>query len=720
MKGFRNIILIPTYNEKESIGGLLVTLLSLYPEIEIWVIDDNSPDGTRDIVEEIISENPRVRLIKRDSKEGLGAAYKHALSLIKKEDNIGSILTMDADGSHDPNSVGGIFSALDKFDLSVGSRYVNGGKIDGWDKKRLFLSWGGNIYVRTIIGFPIKDSTAGFNAFRKSILDKVDLEKISSFGYSYQIEFKNALVEAGATFTEVPITFTERKLGKSKVSVQIVAEGILTPLYILIEKIKRLTLKKYAVGFFMLFALFFATYKLTESPSVWYDEGVYFQVAQNVSHGQIDGLIESPDNIKKVSELTVGYPLIYPLALILKVFGSNIFIARLFMALWIMLLVVVGYRLSRRSFGSGVALFTIALVATFPPLYGNGKSILGEVPGLVYLLASLLFLHRATGKVSTNKNFSLIITGVFAGLCIVTKPIFILLVPAMLCAIFVARKRQIFSYKNIFTIILSAMVPFIVWLFVQFKGASISTIIGFYSNPQPGELFSMISVNLKNIFSDVGLLYLVFALIVWSVSVWLRFRRKIKMDVVEIAGFVFSILIFVAFLRTAGYYRYLFPAQIVSLVYFSNSIAVIFESIRGKMKLSNLFEATIIPVLIVLLFFAGTYQLMFRSWVADYYTSHKTEFWINYFENNTPQNVLFYDVPEVAMFLKSNNYSQYLNLAPAAGITVGKDNIVLLKKASFDEVFMKISDYEDMKKDLEKYYRITDSPYKYVILTKNK
>jgi hypothetical protein len=292
------------------------------------------------------------------------------------------------------------------------------------------------------------------------------------------------------------------------------------------------------------------------------------------------------------------------------------------------------------------------------------------------------------------------------------------LLPALLIAACMHRKRG-FSAKDLLIFVVSIILPCIVWAIVQFQGAPLKEILGFYANPQPGSLISSLATNLKNLFSDVGLLYLVVALILWISSVWIRIKKEITIDIAEVTAFAFSLLITLAFLRTAGYYRYLFPAQIVSLIYFPNSLATIFGSIRSRMNLSSLFETTIIPMLVIFLFVAGTYQLMFKSWVADYYDSHKTEFWKEYFEAHQPKNALFYDTPEVALFMKGDAYSQYLNLAPAAHISLGDRNISLMKRGRFDEIFIKSSDYEDMKERLARFYHPVDTPYKYTILERN-
>ncbi len=207
---------------------------------------------------------------------------------------------------------------------------------------------------------------------------------------------------------------------------------------------------------------------------------------------------------------------------------------------------------------------------------------------------------------------------------------------------------------------------------------------------------------------------------VWIVSLVIRYRVGQKANPVEIAAFVFSLLISLAYLRTAGYNRYLFPAQIVSLIYFPETVSHVFFLIRRKLKLSILFQSTLLPIGVLILFVAGIYQLMFHSWVANFYNSHKTEYWQSYFKKVQPQNILFYNVPEVAIFDKSGSYSQYIELAPSAGISVGKDNKALLEKGGFDSIIMVSTAYDDMKSSLDKLYHPVETAYKYTILARNK
>jgi len=232
----RTVIIVPTYNEKDTIIGHLESIVSLYPDIEVLVVDDNSPDGTGALVENFRIKHSQVALMKRQSKNGLGEAYKSALSKLVRDESIEYILTMDADGSHDPKYISPMLHALIDYDLVVGSRYVHGGGVSNWDMKRRFLSKVGNLYSRFLLNISINDLTAGFAGFSRKILQKVDITSIASDGYAYQIEFKYRMVKAGARVKEVPIIFAERIAGRSKMNYKIIIDGLFIPLRIFIHR----------------------------------------------------------------------------------------------------------------------------------------------------------------------------------------------------------------------------------------------------------------------------------------------------------------------------------------------------------------------------------------------------------------------------------------------------------------------------------------------------
>ena len=219
------LVCIPTYNEIENIEKIIPKILSMDDEIEVLIIDDNSPDGTGDKVEEMMSENKRIHLIKRPGKMGLGTAYVEGFKYAIKN-NFDLVFEMDADFSHDPNTIPSFLEAIKDNDLVLGSRYINGINVLNWPMKRLLLSYFANVYTKIVTGMKINDATGGFKCFRIEVLKSIDLDKIKSNGYSFQIEMTFKAWKKGFRIKEIPIIFMDRQLGTSKMNKKIIHEAI--------------------------------------------------------------------------------------------------------------------------------------------------------------------------------------------------------------------------------------------------------------------------------------------------------------------------------------------------------------------------------------------------------------------------------------------------------------------------------------------------------------
>jgi len=221
----RTLVIIPTYNEKDNIRSVIELVLAQAADIDLLVVDDNSPDGTGGIVSEIAKINPRVQLLSRAGKLGLGTAYiagfKWGLSR-----GYGLLVEMDADFSHDPREIPNMQKAAGDADLILGSRYIYGVRVVNWPLSRLFLSRGASYYVRIITGLPVHDPTGGFKCFRRRVLETINLDAIRSNGYAFQIEMTYEAWVKGFRVKEIPITFTDRYAGQSKMSSQIVREAL--------------------------------------------------------------------------------------------------------------------------------------------------------------------------------------------------------------------------------------------------------------------------------------------------------------------------------------------------------------------------------------------------------------------------------------------------------------------------------------------------------------
>ncbi|MFN3339110.1 MAG: polyprenol monophosphomannose synthase [Dietzia sp.] len=223
----RTLVIIPTYDERDNLPGVVERLLASSPDVAVLIADDNSPDGTGEVADRLAAEDARGRInvLHRGGKQGLGAAYIAGFRW-GLERGYTVLVEMDADGSHPPERLPVMLAAVDAgADLAIGSRYVPGGGVVNWPWRRHVISRGGNVYSRIMLGVGIKDITAGYRAYRSESLARLDLDAIESKGYCFQIDMTWRLLNNGGTVVEVPITFTERTVGQSKMSESIFREA---------------------------------------------------------------------------------------------------------------------------------------------------------------------------------------------------------------------------------------------------------------------------------------------------------------------------------------------------------------------------------------------------------------------------------------------------------------------------------------------------------------
>jgi len=220
----RTLIIIPTYNEAENILRIVPEILSVAPDIDVLVVDDNSPDGTSEAVRKMGASDHRVHLLLREKKMGLGTAYVAGFKYALAHD-YDYVFEMDADFSHDPKEIPKMLSAMERCDLVIGSRYINGVRVLDWPMKRLLLSYFANVYTRIITGMPVRDATGGFKCYRRKVLESIDLDRIRSNGYAFQIETNFKAWAGGFRVCEHPIVFVDRRLGTSKMNKGIIYEA---------------------------------------------------------------------------------------------------------------------------------------------------------------------------------------------------------------------------------------------------------------------------------------------------------------------------------------------------------------------------------------------------------------------------------------------------------------------------------------------------------------
>ncbi|MBI5215666.1 MAG: polyprenol monophosphomannose synthase [Ignavibacteriae bacterium] len=219
------LVVTPTYNEAENIEQFIREVLSKDTRVEMLIVDDNSPDGTALIIKKLQSSEPRIQLMERPGKMGLGTAYVEGFKYALKN-GYDAVFEMDADFSHDPKEIPAMLERIQSCDLVIGSRYIGGVRVLNWPIRRLMLSYGASVYTRIVTGLKVKDTTAGFKCFRRAVLEAINLDKVHSNGYAFQIEMSFKAWKKGFQLCEHPIVFMDRQMGTSKMSKKIVYEAV--------------------------------------------------------------------------------------------------------------------------------------------------------------------------------------------------------------------------------------------------------------------------------------------------------------------------------------------------------------------------------------------------------------------------------------------------------------------------------------------------------------
>jgi len=406
---------------------------------------------------------------------------------------------------------------------------------------------------------------------------------------------------------------------------------------------------------------FFATYKLVETPPTWFDEGIYLQAAMNDSLHGAQELQLAPNVFSSTAYVTGGFPFLKPISWTFKLFGIGLLQARLVMVFFMFGCAASFYVVIRRLFDWKSALASLALLVTFPPFYGQGKNALGEVPGLLYLTV-FLFAVSQLEKRRYEGPWWYLLAGLAAGLTVSTKPIFFLLGGAVIAAVLIKHRSITWRWKEILIAALAFLVPFSYWFLHQFFGTdSVSTVLSYYANPYAiSDLNHEMLINALRFFREASPMYFLLLMLIWVASVTVRIYKRIPISLTETIAFSFSMLVWLAYLRTAGWYRYYFPAEVVTLVFAPSSLYLLADFLPYK-KLSVAFSA----VCLVLLLGVQSYQLLFGSWVAVHggrTTTHDMEAYMA----TLPKNGSFfvYNVPAAVIFLPTQDYYQYLVITP--------------------------------------------------------
>jgi 4-amino-4-deoxy-L-arabinose transferase-like glycosyltransferase len=455
----------------------------------------------------------------------------------------------------------------------------------------------------------------------------------------------------------------------------------------------------YVAALIAIFALilFYSTYKLTESPPTWYDEGIYIQVAHSFATVGTQSMQVAPGEFRQIDFLTVGYPVLAPVALSLKLFGLSVFAARIPMVMFILLFAASTWLLLSRLTKPREALLGLALLATFPILYGNGKNVLGEVPGLLY--ATLAFLALARLEKNNFKGpANYLWLGLAVGLTAATKPVFLLL-PAAMGLVLLFHVRTILPrVVDVVIAALAFVVPLLLWAFLQFGAdANLSAILSYYANPYGvASVSATVGENLLRFFNEATPLYCGALMSLWLASVCVRIYMKEKISLAEQSAFVFSMLVLLAYLRTAGWYRYFFQSITLALIFAPLSLMTLARYAERALGYKSAIYGYAAIACVGILFCMQLYQLNLSSWVADHYASTNVAQTSSFFTNfPKDKSILVYNSPEAVNTIGTMNYYQYMR--PTDSITYGSEALDALKDTVPDYVLIAPGNYEKDK-----------------------
>lgn len=445
---------------------------------------------------------------------------------------------------------------------------------------------------------------------------------------------------------------------------------------------------------------------------MWYDEGTYSQVAQNTALYGKSAFQIAPDSFVSAWSVNGGFPFLAPITASYALFGVGVMQGRVVMALFTILFSLAAYWLIRRLHGPLYALYALLLLATFPVLYGTGKNILGEVPGLLYLTLFLLTLFRIELDAFRSPPWLFAGAGVLLGLTVVTKPLFLVLLGALGVVGLLYRRTIPWRLRWFVPAFVGFIVPVGIHAVIHLMGADPATLASYYANPYAkSSLITTILHNAIGFFTAASPLYCLIVSGLWASSLYLR--RHSSVTLTERVAFFFSLLVLLFYLRTEGWYRYFFTANVLALLFIPSSTAYLLSRLRARVRSLVPFLRHGLLVGVVVLAALQTYQLLFTSWVAVHNGRTTTAELEQTFATIGPtRTVFFLNTPEIVVFAPTNPYYQYMT--PAPRLVLGKEMLPVLERQEPDVVVVKQNAEMTFASYLAPYSR-TDAPGDYAI-----
>lgn len=422
------------------------------------------------------------------------------------------------------------------------------------------------------------------------------------------------------------------------------------------------------------------------TPAFWFDEGIYYQIVKNWAGEDIAGVQLGPGNYSDLSLISVGYSVLYPAVILFKIFGASVTILRLTAIAFLCGLVFAFYFLAKKLYGTRNALLSLLLLVTFSPLYGNGKSFLGEVPGLFFLVAGLYFF--TVWEEQKIRSLMIMTSGLFLGLAIAAKPLYILILPALGVAFlfqwryFITEQygRRMFGFFS-----LGIIAPLFLWVTTQFGGnTSLFRIFSHYSNPYYITNFTPIILNnLQRFITESTPIHFLLLLGIAMYYFGWRLYYKQKIRLAEVTAVVLITLILIFYLRTVGWYRYFFPAHVLLFMFLSPGLGILVQRISGHQKMRNFASIIIVFLLVCTQAFPLSKEAL--SVKIDASTALQPAL----SQLNSDKKILFYSVPQIAARYSGKDYYQYLKMSDY--LALGTENVERLNQGWFDIIFIEES-----------------------------
>lgn len=497
------------------------------------------------------------------------------------------------------------------------------------------------------------------------------------------------------------------------------------------KKFWKLNKEKFFLCFLLLLSSFFSLYKLADSPPIWFDEGFIIQSAESLIDTGKMGIQFAPGEFARKSNFfSTGYTVAYPVGIAMKFFGKELFFARMIIVFYLALFVLFFYLLAKEIWDFRTAVLASILIVSFAPLYGNGRNVLGEVPGLFFLVLFLFYLCKLE-KSDFKSFFYLAVSGLAFGFCVFTKPLFLVLIPAVFLSFIFFKKNIALKLKQIFLFFLFFSFPAALWFMTQTSRAdSILKILSTYANPYAvSHIYPLVIKNMTRFFTEKFPIYFLILFTVWFVSIAIRIKiKKKEIITVESISFIFAVLVWLAYFRTEGWYRYLFTANVLALLYIPSALYVVSDFLKiflfknSKLKYPLFFKTVPLFFLSILIFFQF-YNLVFDSWVATHYKSERTKDLREYFrKRGNSKSIFIYRNAEIAPFLHGRNYYQYLKITDA--LIIGEGELYKINLAVPDEIVLTADALEELdnktNNKLLLNYKEKDKVNKYLILERKK